>query len=44
MEQPQDLNDDERDDESERQPIKQKLPGLVVPYIQTAHGVVEIKY
>jgi hypothetical protein len=44
MERPQDIEDDERDDESERRPIKKKLPGLVVPYVQTLQGVMEIKY
>jgi pimeloyl-ACP methyl ester carboxylesterase len=44
MERPQDLGDAERDDESERRPVKQKLPGLVVPYLLTKQGIVDIKY
>nr|MBP7060992.1 chitobiase/beta-hexosaminidase C-terminal domain-containing protein [Candidatus Moranbacteria bacterium] len=44
MERPQDLGDDERDDESERRPVRQKLPGMVVLYLQTGQGKIEIKY
>ncbi|MBP6929446.1 MAG: hypothetical protein KBB77_00760 [Candidatus Moranbacteria bacterium] len=44
MEQSRDLEDDDRDDESERRPIQKKLPGLVVPYMQTGQGEIEIKY
>jgi pimeloyl-ACP methyl ester carboxylesterase len=43
MERPQDLGDDERGDESER-PVKKKLPGMMVPYMQTTKGIVEVKY
>lgn len=44
MERSRDLGDDDRDDESERRPIQKKLPGLVVPYMQTGRGEIEIKY
>jgi hypothetical protein len=44
MERPQDLGDDERDDESERRPVKQKLSGIVVPYLQTGQGTIAISY
>ena len=44
MERPQDLGDDERDDESERRPVKQKIPGMVMPYLLTKQGTVVINY
>jgi hypothetical protein len=44
MERPQDIIDDDWDDESDRRPIRKKLPGMVVPYMQSEKGNVAIKY
>jgi hypothetical protein len=43
-ERPQDIIDDDWDDESDRRPIRKKLPGMVVPYMQSEKGNVAIKY
>lgn len=44
MERPEELDDDEGDDESEEGPVRQKLPGLVVPYLKTSQGQVLVQY
>jgi hypothetical protein len=44
MERPQDITDDDRDDESDRRSIGKKLPGMVVPYMQSEKRNVAIKY
>jgi len=38
MERPRDLADDEKDDESERRPVRKRLSGMVIPYLQTGKG------
>jgi hypothetical protein len=38
------LRDDESDDDSNRRPTRKKLPGMVVPYMESEQGVVKIKY
>src|SRR3990167_3079010 len=38
MEKPKDLADDDRDDESERRPVRKRLSGMVIPYLQTGKG------
>lgn len=44
MERPRDLADDASDDDSERRPIRIKLPGMVIPYLETGKGSVKIGY
>lgn len=44
MEKPRDLADDDKDDESERRAVQTKLPGMVIPYLQTDKGSVKIGY
>ena len=44
MTKPQELDDSESDDDSDVRPIKQTLPGMVVPYIMTKKGSVIISY
>ncbi|MBI2439737.1 MAG: hypothetical protein HYV45_04025, partial [Candidatus Moranbacteria bacterium] len=44
MEKPQDLGDDDWDDEDETKPAKQKLSGMVVPYMESEKGEIGIKY
>ena len=44
MERPRDLADDDNDDESERRPIRTKLPGMIIPYLETEKSSVNIGY
>lgn len=44
MEKPEDLDDSDSDELFSGRTIKQKLVGIVVPYIQTEEGGVKIKY
>lgn len=44
MEQFGSLVDDERDDDSERRPIRRKLSGMVAPYMESERGKMKIKY
>lgn len=41
---PTDLDDSDMDDASDSRPVKLKLPGKVIPYIQTDKGKVHIGY
>jgi pimeloyl-ACP methyl ester carboxylesterase len=38
------LRDDESDDDSDRRPTRKKLPGMVVPYMESEQGKINIKY
>lgn len=42
MEKPRVLADDENDDESDRRPILKKLPGMIIPTLQTEQGSLRI--
>ncbi|MFA6047643.1 MAG: right-handed parallel beta-helix repeat-containing protein [Parcubacteria group bacterium] len=44
MQRPRELDDDDNDDDAERRPVWKKLSGMVVPFIQTEQGKIEIKY
>lgn len=44
MERPEELGDDDRDDEGAGRLVVQKLPGMVVPFMETQRGKVSIKY
>jgi hypothetical protein len=44
MERPRELADDTSDDDSERRPVRTKLSGMVIPYLQTEKGKVSVKY
>ena len=45
MTKPTDLDDSEDDgDNVDARPIKQKLPGMVIPGLQTNHGSIVISY
>lgn len=44
MERPRDLADDLGDDESDRRPLRKKLPGMVIPMIQTEQGRLKAIY
>ncbi|MDP2838135.1 MAG: hypothetical protein Q8O53_02560 [Candidatus Moranbacteria bacterium] len=44
MEKPQDMDDRDEDDDADRRRVREKLLGMVVPYMQTAQGIIEIKY
>jgi hypothetical protein len=44
MTKPIDLDDGDGDDDSDMKPIKQKLPGLVIPSLITKNGVFIISY
>lgn len=44
MERSNDLRDDTFGDEREGRPIVKKLPGMVVPYMETERGRVNVKY
>ncbi len=44
MTKPQELDDAESDDDSDTRPVKQKLPGMVIPYIETEKGSLIISY
>ncbi len=44
MEKSQDLRDDDRDDESDRRPIKKKISGMIIPWMETGGGKINIKY
>ncbi|MFZ2187694.1 MAG: hypothetical protein WAV46_03680 [Candidatus Moraniibacteriota bacterium] len=44
MERPRDLADDTHDDDSERRPIRKRLPGMVISYLQTEKGSVGMSY
>jgi len=41
---PIDLDDSDNDDDSDNRPMKQKLPGMVAPGLQTNHGSININY
>ncbi len=38
------LDDGEDDGETDQRPVKQKLPGLVIPYLETGEGELKIAY
>lgn len=44
MEKPQELDDANNDDAAERRPVWKKISGMIVPYLQTSQGKIEIKY
>ena len=44
MERPADLKDDDRDDEDGRRLIRKKLPGMVIPYMESKDGGILVKY
>ncbi|MDP3956954.1 MAG: hypothetical protein Q8Q10_00435 [bacterium] len=44
MERPRELADDDNDDESEHRPIRTRLSGMVIPYLETENGSVKIGY
>ena len=44
MTKPQELDDREDDDDSDKRAVKQTLPGMVVPYMMTKQGSVIINY
>ncbi len=44
MQKSEDLDDEENDDRAEKRTAKEVLPGMVVPYLQTNSGAVDIKY
>ncbi|MGB5018940.1 MAG: hypothetical protein WBO66_04380 [Candidatus Moraniibacteriota bacterium] len=44
MERSGNLRDDERDDDSDRRPARKKLPGMVVPYMESEQGKINIQY
>ena len=44
MSKPQDLNDRDDDDDAETRPARQRLPGLVIPYMQSEKGKILVKY
>lgn len=44
MERPRGLAADENDDDSDRRPVLKRLPGLVVPYLETLQGKLRAGY
>ena len=44
MEKPRELDEDDNDDDVEKRPTWKKLPGLVVPYLQTEQGKIKVGY
>jgi len=44
MTKPTDLDDSDNDDEPDDRPVKQKLPGMVVPGVQTQKGKIDVNY
>jgi pimeloyl-ACP methyl ester carboxylesterase len=44
MTKPRELDDDDNDDDAERRPVWKKLPGMIIPYLQTERGKIVIKY
>jgi hypothetical protein len=44
MTRPEDLNDEDDDSRIDMRPTRERLPGLVVPYLETKEGKVNIKY
>jgi pimeloyl-ACP methyl ester carboxylesterase len=44
LQKPEELGDDEDDDMDGDRPVKEMLPGMVAPYLQTERGSVTIKY
>ncbi len=44
MEKPQGMDDRDEDIDAERRRVKEKLPGMAVPYVETVRGMVNVKY
>lgn len=44
MEKPRELGDDDNNDDAEKRPVWKKLPGMIIPYMQTKQGKIEIGY
>ena len=44
MSKPQELDDDNNDDDVERRPAWKKVPGMVIPYLQTEQGELKMEY
>lgn len=44
MAKPSDLDDSDRDDDSDARPVKQELSGMVIPYLSTEKGILIIGY
>lgn len=44
MTKPRDLDDSDSDDDSDTRPVKQSLPGIVIPYLMTEKGSLIISY
>lgn len=44
MEKPEDIRDDEHDDDYDKRSISEKIPGMVVLYMETSKGKVNVKY
>ena len=44
MERPEDLREDDQDEHFESRPVRKKLPGMVVPYVEMDRGEVRVGY
>jgi hypothetical protein len=44
MTKPYELDEDDNDDNADKRPIKQKLSGMVIPWMSTKRGEVSIYY